>query len=165
MLLSIRSNGENVDIYLRNNFNYFETLVNTITVSYLKKGTNLSPYENLKNSLFERLLLLLFLCYTKNLLVLTVHHPLQTYKHDDPTTNPPSSEVKVKTCKLFDFLFIRTNDLFTKFLCKYIKFKFKAMLSDESCIFQLATRSRLRNLALSYIHLSYYSTSIILHLF
>ena len=50
-------------------------------------------------------------------------------------TNPPSSEVKVKTCKLFHFLFKRRKDLFTKFLCKYIKFKFTAMLPDESCIF------------------------------
>ena len=77
MSLSIRSNGENVDIHLRNNFNSIETLVNMITISYLKKGTNLSLHENVKNSLFERLLLLLFLCWTKNPLVLTVHHPLQ----------------------------------------------------------------------------------------
>ena len=60
-------------------------LVNMITISYFKRGTNLSSYENIKNSLFERLLLLLFLCQTKNLLVLTVHHPLQTNERDDPT--------------------------------------------------------------------------------
>ena len=47
-------------------------------------------------------------------------------------TNPPSAEVKVKTCKLFHFLFKRRKDLFTKFLCKYKKFKFTAMLPDES---------------------------------
>ena len=36
-------------------------------------------------------------------------------------TSPPSSEVKVKTCKLFHFLLKSTKDLLTKFLCKYVK--------------------------------------------
>ena len=64
-------------------------------------------------------------------------------------TNPPSSEVKVKTCKLFHFLFKRRKDLFTKFLCKYIKFKFTAMLPDESDVGRFAYKSfRLHDLGL-----------------
>ena len=61
MSLSTRSNGENVDIYLHNNFNYIETLVNTITILTSWKE-QIFLYENVENSLFERLLLLLFLC-------------------------------------------------------------------------------------------------------
>ena len=38
-------------------------------------------------------------------------------------TSPPSSEVKVKTCKLFHFLLKSTKDLLTKFLRKYVKSK------------------------------------------
>ena len=37
MSLSIRSNGENVDIYLHNNFNSIEMLVNTITILTWRK--------------------------------------------------------------------------------------------------------------------------------
>ena len=37
MSLSIRSNRENVNIYLRDNFNWIETLVNTIIILTWRK--------------------------------------------------------------------------------------------------------------------------------
>ena len=47
MSLSIRSNGENVDIYLRTKFNLIEMLVNTITILTWRKESykSLSPWK------------------------------------------------------------------------------------------------------------------------